>query len=269
MLLLLPHPLCAPAVCALQWVCWFISVQWELIELCLKHWLPNFAECWWDSWVLDVLLSNGLGIYLGHVVCQRLEMRAYRWTRLQDIPTLLGKVRRAALQFTPGSWMVVRWESTSTISRFLTVNVVICALNLAELNAFLLKALLWIPPPNPLNVLRLLIWAGLGPSAIRQVYIYTHSPHVRSVGLYTFLSCCILSTELLLILKLSKGEFTAETPSAVRIGVGLGLVVYAAVVAVVCLRIGRRAGSSGGSNSGSPVKAVDGANGTSERLKGS
>ena len=242
-------------------MCWFISVQWELIELCFKHWLPNFAECWWDSWLLDVLLCNGLGIYLGQRICERLEMRAYRWTRLQDIPTLLGKARRAALQFTPGSWMVVRWESTSTITRFLVINAVVFTLNLAELNAFLLKALLWIPPPNSLNILRLFIWAGLGPSAIRQVYIYTHSPHVRSVGVYTFLSCCILATEVLLILKLSKGEFTAETPRAVRLGVGVGLLVYAVVVAAVCLRIGWRGGSD--------RKAVEGTDGTAERLKSS
>ena len=221
-------------------MCWCISIQWEFIELCFRHWLPNFKECAWDSIVLDVLLCNGIGIELGHLLCERLEMRAYRWTRLQDIPTVLGKVRRAALQFTPSSWTAVRWESTRTITRFLVVNIVVLSLNLAELNAFLLKALLWIPPPNPLNFFRLVIWALLGPSAIRQVYIYTSNPHVKSIGTFTFLSCCILSTELLLIAKLSKGEFTAETPKQVKVGLAVGLLLYALVVAAVCLRISRR-----------------------------
>ena len=223
-------------------MCWCISVQWELIELCFRHWLPNFKECAWDSVVLDVLLCNGIGIHLGHLLCDALEMRAYRWTRLQDIPTVVGKLRRAALQFTPSSWTTVRWESTRTISRFLVVNLVIIALNLAELNAFFLKALLWVPPPNPLNFLRLLVWALLGPSAIRQVYIYTSNPSVKSVGLFTFLSCCILATELLLIAKLGKGEFTAPTPRPVKVGVAVGLALYAVVVAVVCLRISSRRG---------------------------
>lgn len=29
--------------------------------LLLQHMLPNFNECWWDSWVLDVLVCNSLG----------------------------------------------------------------------------------------------------------------------------------------------------------------------------------------------------------------
>jgi hypothetical protein len=30
-------------------------------HLCMQHMLPNFNECWWDSWVLDVLICNSLG----------------------------------------------------------------------------------------------------------------------------------------------------------------------------------------------------------------
>ena len=224
-------------------LCWLLSVQWELIELLFRHWLPNFAECWWDSWLLDVLLTNGLGIYLGQLLCERLEMRAYKWTRLQDIPSLLGKLQRGLLQFTPHDWTVVRWESTSTINRFLAVNIVLLALNVAELNAFFLKALLWIPPPCPLNFARLLVWALLGPSAIRQVFVYMRGG-VHSIGLFTFLGCCILATELLLIVKMGKGEFTAPMPHRVRLGLYVGLALYALVILVVCFRIGRRRGDA-------------------------
>jgi hypothetical protein len=27
----------------------------------LQHMLPNFNECWWDSWLLDVAICNSLG----------------------------------------------------------------------------------------------------------------------------------------------------------------------------------------------------------------
>ena len=47
------------------------------------HLLPNFAECWWDAWVLDVLICNGFGIYLGMLVCQKLEMRNYYWESIK------------------------------------------------------------------------------------------------------------------------------------------------------------------------------------------
>lgn len=41
------------------------SIGFELMEVTFQHWLPNFNECWWDSWILDVAICNNLGIALG------------------------------------------------------------------------------------------------------------------------------------------------------------------------------------------------------------
>jgi Phosphatidyl serine synthase len=35
-----------------------ISILFEVMEYSLEHQLPNFAECWWDHWILDVFTSN-------------------------------------------------------------------------------------------------------------------------------------------------------------------------------------------------------------------
>lgn len=40
---------------------WVLSIGFELMELTFQHMLPNFNECWWDSWILDVALCNLLG----------------------------------------------------------------------------------------------------------------------------------------------------------------------------------------------------------------
>lgn len=40
---------------------WSASVGFELLELSFRHMLPNFNECWWDSWLLDVAICNQLG----------------------------------------------------------------------------------------------------------------------------------------------------------------------------------------------------------------
>ncbi len=64
-------------------LCWTISVTWEITEVAFAHLLPNFAECWWDSWVLDVLVCNGLGIACGMYVCYFLEMRTYQWESIK------------------------------------------------------------------------------------------------------------------------------------------------------------------------------------------
>ncbi|KAJ3257873.1 hypothetical protein HK103_004164 [Boothiomyces macroporosus] len=57
------------------WLCWVISILFEVMEYSLGHQLPNFEECWWDHWILDVLLTNWLGIYLGMKTCEYFEMK--------------------------------------------------------------------------------------------------------------------------------------------------------------------------------------------------
>lgn len=57
----------------------FIIIVCCVSQLFFMHLLPNFAECWWDQVILDILLCNGGGIWLGMVVCRFLEMRTYHW----------------------------------------------------------------------------------------------------------------------------------------------------------------------------------------------
>ena len=38
-------------------VAWLNSIVFEFVEMSFEHWMPNFAECWWDHWVMDVLTS--------------------------------------------------------------------------------------------------------------------------------------------------------------------------------------------------------------------
>ena len=36
-------------------ITWALLAVWEVLELSFQHILPNFAECWWDHWVLGGL----------------------------------------------------------------------------------------------------------------------------------------------------------------------------------------------------------------------
>lgn len=58
-------------------------------QLFFMHLLPNFAECWWDQVILDILLCNGGGIWLGMTVCRFLEMRTYSWASIKSVYLLL------------------------------------------------------------------------------------------------------------------------------------------------------------------------------------
>lgn len=51
------------------------SILFEAAEASLKHILPNFNECWWDSWVLDAALCNTAGILLGMATVRWLDCR--------------------------------------------------------------------------------------------------------------------------------------------------------------------------------------------------
>lgn len=69
------------------WMCMIISVMFEFLEYSLEHQLPNFSECWWDHWIMDVLVCNGLGIYCGMKTLAWLSMKPYQWQGLWNIPT--------------------------------------------------------------------------------------------------------------------------------------------------------------------------------------
>jgi len=240
-------------------ICWVISVQWELIEILFMHMLPNFAECWWDQWILDVGLSNALGIFIGCKLAGYLEMKEYKWGSYGSIPSFVGKAKRTMLQFTPASWTKVEWKPTSSLKRIFAVQVLIVCMHLEELNAFFLKYILWVPPECKLNLVRLIIWAFVGVPCMRQIYSYLTDPHCKRIGHQTFLSLVVLLTELIVIVKFGEGEFPNPMPENVKIGLATFLVLYGAGLAAIMLRV--RGGSGGtatptpGSPALKPVKA--------------
>ena len=56
-----------------------LCIAWELIEYSFQHILKNFHECWWDHWILDVLVCNLGGAAVGVLFCQYFEMTTYDW----------------------------------------------------------------------------------------------------------------------------------------------------------------------------------------------
>lgn len=139
-------------------ILWCISVMWEITEIQFAHLLPNFVECWWDAVILDVLLCNGLGIWVGLKICKLMEMREYQWAGIRDIPTASGKLKRAFLQFTPESWTCVRWmDPKCTYMRFLAVCQLVIFWQVTELNTFFLKHIFEMPPSHPIVIVRLIL----------------------------------------------------------------------------------------------------------------
>uniref|UniRef100_A0AAZ3SRN5 Phosphatidylserine synthase n=1 Tax=Oncorhynchus tshawytscha TaxID=74940 RepID=A0AAZ3SRN5_ONCTS len=190
-------------------LCWTISITWELTELFFMHLLPNFAECWWDQLILDILLCNGGGIWMGMTVCRFLEMRTYHWASIKDIHTTTGKIKRAALQFTPASWTYVRWfDPKSSLQRVTGVYLFMIIWQLTELNTFFLKHIFVFPACHALSWCRILFIGIITAPTVRQYYAYLTDTQCKRVGTQCWVFGAIAFLEALACIKFGMELFS-------------------------------------------------------------
>ncbi|XP_043562113.1 phosphatidylserine synthase 2 isoform X2 [Chiloscyllium plagiosum] len=95
------------------WMCMIISVMFEFLEYSLEHQLPNFSECWWDHWIMDVFLCNGFGIYCAMKTLEWLSMKPYHWQGLWNIHSYKKFHKKLGQQ----AWLV----AAITVTEFLIV----------------------------------------------------------------------------------------------------------------------------------------------------
>lgn len=194
-------------------MCWILSISFEIVEITFQHIMENFKECWWDHVIIDVLICNNVGIMIGLWISNKFcEYREYEWIGIDNIPTVQGKITRVFKQFTPYYWTSYRWEIFESWKRFLYFMGLLIFMNLVEINAFFLKYILWIPPRNPLNTYRLILWFFIGMPAIREYYMYVVDPECKRLGANTWIAAGIVATESLISFKFSTGLFTTPTP---------------------------------------------------------
>ena len=124
-----------------EWFLWYLSIFFEFLEYSLQHQLPNFAECWWDHWILDVLVCNWLGLWLGMKACRYFSMQTYEWRGFSEIPHVRGKVSRGLQQLLPHSFTSFQWAPTHSFKNYIWSVTILFLFLLCELNAFYLKYL--------------------------------------------------------------------------------------------------------------------------------
>lgn len=206
----------------------FCSVLFETLELSLRHILPNFYECWWDHVILDIVITNGLGIFLGYLTLRFLEMRQYDWVGISKISSYSGKIVRVLGQLTPESWTRFNWGIFSSWKRFLYFIFLVFMTEMVELGVFALKALLWIPPPNPIVMLRLALMSFVVAPALREYYQFMIDPKVHVFGPNAWICCAITCLEGLLTFKWTRGLKRPPTPPFVKYS-------WFAVIAIVAV----------------------------------
>ncbi|KZV66840.1 PSS-domain-containing protein [Peniophora sp. CONT] len=196
------------------WFCWILSIAFEFAEYSLEHQLANFAECWWDHWLMDVLVCNWLGTYLGMKACQYFEVKPFTW---RGHPRgFRARTKRMFKQFSPHDFTSFQWHGSADFLHYLSVILLLAVFLAAELNPFYLKTLLWMEPDHPFIIARLAGVFICALPAVRELYQYISNPRkaVR-MGQHCWLLLATIITEDLAIFKWSKGQFPEPMPQKV------------------------------------------------------
>jgi phosphatidylserine synthase 2 len=186
---------------------WFFSIWFEVLEKSLKHVLPNFAECWWDHIVLDILLCNGMGIWCAHKLLNYFEAQEFNWMGINNKNAPRTGLKRIFNKFMPKHWTKFEWDFLSSPRRFLGTILFLTLGSIIELNCFFLKFVLWHPPPHYLVITRLVIWWAISLPASREYYEFINNPNCKKLGTMAWLAFAIVSIETLLWIKCSPGQF--------------------------------------------------------------
>jgi len=208
------------------WLTTVISVTFEFLEYSLEHQLPNFSECWWDHWILDVLVCNLFGTILGLLTLRYLSMKTYDWRGLWNIPTYRGKIKRIFAQFSPHGWIEFTWNPLSSLERWLAVAGIILLFLTCELNTFYLKFVLWLPPENWLNFVRLLFILFWGAVGLRECFQLLDDPECDRLGRQSWVLLAIIATELLICVKFGWETITKPLPRSIAMWWLLGLALF-------------------------------------------
>ena len=176
----------------------FCSALFETMELTFRHILPNFYECWWDSIVLDLIITNTLGIVCGRLTLRLLGLREYNW-----------------IGYRPGQpWY--RWEVFASPLRFIRFVFLLAMTEVVELCVFTLKAHLWIPPPHWIVITRLFIVAFVVAAALNEYHKYVTVKSYTKWGPHSWVCIGIIFFEVLLTVKWNIGVDLPPFPDPVK-----------------------------------------------------
>jgi phosphatidylserine synthase 2 len=192
-------------------LCWILSILFEVWEYTFEHMLPNFAECWWDHLILDILVCNWLGIWLGLKTSKYLEQKKFDWAGYKA----KGGTSRVAVQLLPHNVQPYKWKILSSWRRLGGVFFLLAVQSGIELNNFWLKWFLNIPPPHWIMVVRVVMWGFIGAPAIAEFYHYIDGQSDR-FGTMAWLCALTEATETLVVLKYAQEwDWANEWPSDV------------------------------------------------------
>lgn len=197
-------------------ICWIVSILFEFMERGLKHWFPNFAECWWDSFVLDVLLTNGIGIEIGMRLVNLFQYYPWEKRLYDEIKTQPAKLKRLLSQFTPRSFARFEWRPLESPRRYLSCVMIGGMLMYMMLVLFGLKMIYGMLPTNPFILMYMILDAIVGVPAAYELYLYATEKR-DTIGNYTTATFLLGIMQSLVVYRSHEGYFTEPIPFHVKV----------------------------------------------------
>ena len=181
---------------------------------------------------MDAFGANLLGMLCGQGLLRVLNAREYNWFGA-GYTGYWGKVKRAALQFTPHSWSPYEWDFFRSWTRLFQALCPFVAALLCELQVFFLFHALRIPDNHPINSLRLLMLAFASAAANAEHYAWMQSDRGRGmrIGHNVWLASTTLGMEVIVVYKYERVRFAGARPPA---GVWAPWLVFFALMYVYC-----------------------------------
>ena len=182
-------------------VMWTCSLLFEVMEVTLQRALPNFKECWWDRWLLDIFGCNFAGMYVGMKIAAWIGAREYDWTGMAAMTRRRRLLERVLRFATPKVFpRRFEWHAFSSWKRFgISVLVVLIILS-ADVNGFLLKSALQVPTESYLNVARVILVTPAGYASVVELFAFAED-RTNRIGRMAWLSVSLAILEILLALK--------------------------------------------------------------------
>lgn len=187
-------------------VCWLMSVGFELMEYSFEVWLPNFSECWWDHFLLDMFGCNLIGMIIGLSTIKFFKMRQLHWfyepTEETQKLSLLEKIkfsfscsaREKHLKADRWHWLSEGWTFNGVIFFFCT--------NLAlDLSYFFMKSQIHLPSDHWLLGFRIWTLGFFSIIAGNDYYDYVVTRRCNSMSLSLYLLYFILTVEWMIFFK--------------------------------------------------------------------
>ena len=175
-----------------------ISLGFELAERSLRQWFPNFSECWWDSFILDFLVCNGLGIYFALKIADRFPI---------SLSNEFAIEKKSKIQY----FKRFNWNPLNSLKQYICYILVIIIFLIIDVNIFSLKMIFQVRPSSCLVIFLMLLHTFMGFPAVFEIYLFS-SNKISCLGVYTSTAVLVLLSELALIHHHSEGYFEEKVP---------------------------------------------------------